>query len=52
MHSPFIREYFSIAGDRKVLAGISFGYPDLHPPANSYRTARAPLAEVVIWTEA
>jgi len=52
MYSPFIREYFSIPGDRKVLAGISFGYPDLDHPANSYRTARAPLAEVVTWTEA
>ena len=52
MYSPFIREYFSIPGDRKVLAGISFGYPDLDHPANNYRTARASLAEVVTWTEA
>lgn len=52
MHSPFIREYFSIPGDRKVLVGISFGYPDTGHPANSYRTARAPLAEVVTWADA
>ena len=52
MYSPFIRRYFSIPDDRKVLAGISFGYPDLDHPANSYRTARAPLTEVVTWTDA
>jgi len=52
MYSPFIRAYFSIPDDRKVLAGISFGYPDLDHPANSYRTARAPLTEVVTWIDA
>jgi nitroreductase len=51
MYSPFIRHYFSIAGDRKILAGISFGYPDLQHPANSFRTARAPLDEVVTWVD-
>jgi nitroreductase len=52
MYSPFIREYFSLPDDRKVLVGISFGYPDLEHPANGYRTARAPLAEVVRWADA
>lgn len=51
MYSPFIREHFSIPGDRKILVGISFGYPDLDHPANCYRTARAPLAEVVTWAD-
>jgi nitroreductase len=35
-----------------VLVGISFGYPDLEHPANGYRTARAPLSEVVTWADA
>lgn len=51
MYSPFVRQYFSIPGDRKVLAGISFGYPDLQDPANNFRTARAPLDEVVTWVD-
>ena len=51
MYSPFIRQYFSIPGDRKILAGISFGYPDLPHPANSFRTARAPLDQVVTWVD-
>ncbi|MBC2640855.1 MULTISPECIES: nitroreductase [unclassified Rhodococcus (in: high G+C Gram-positive bacteria)] len=49
--SPFIREHFGIADDRKILVGISFGYADLDHPANSYRTARASLDEVVTWQD-
>lgn len=52
MYSPFIREHFSIPDDRKVLAGISFGYPNLDHPANSFRTARASLDEVATWADA
>ncbi|MGM7648455.1 nitroreductase [Nocardia sp. JW2] len=47
--SAFVREYFDIPEDRKILAGVSFGYPAADHPANSYRTTRAPLAEVVTW---
>ncbi|MBF6245740.1 nitroreductase [Nocardia elegans] len=47
--SPFLREYFDLPADRKIVVGISFGYPDLEHPANNYRTARAPLSEVVTW---
>jgi nitroreductase len=50
-HSTLIRSFFEIPEDRKILLGISFGYPDLDHPANSYRTARAPLEEVVTWIE-
>lgn len=51
MHAPFIRQYFSIPGQRKILAGISFGYPDAGHPANSYRTSRAALEDVVTWAD-
>ncbi|EHB58038.1 nitroreductase [Mycolicibacterium rhodesiae JS60] len=47
--SPFIREYFGLADDRLVLLGISFGYPDHSHPANSYRTGRQALDEMVTW---
>jgi nitroreductase len=48
-YAAFIREYFGIRADRAVLIGISFGYPDPGHPANSYRTNRAPLDQVVHW---
>ncbi len=50
-HSSFIREYFEIPEDRKIVVGVSFGYPDLDHPANSYRTARASPDEVVTWRD-
>lgn len=47
MQSPFLREYFDIPADRKILMGISFGYSDEGHPANGYRTSRASVGDVV-----
>ncbi len=49
--SPFVRSFFGIPDDRRILLGISFGYPDHEHPANSFRTARAPVSEVVEWVD-
>jgi nitroreductase len=46
-HSPFVRAHFDIPDDRVVVCGISFGYEDTGHPANSFRTTRAPVDEVV-----
>ncbi|RYE40282.1 MAG: nitroreductase [Hyphomicrobiales bacterium] len=51
MHSSLVRRHFELPEDRMVLCGVSFGYPDLDHPANSFRTTRAPLEEVVQWHE-
>jgi nitroreductase len=51
-HSHFVRDHFGMASDRRVLLGISFGYPDTEHPANSYRTPRRATDDVVTWTEA
>lgn len=45
------RREFGIADDRLVVCGISFGYEDLAHPANRFRTARAPVSEVVVWID-
>jgi nitroreductase len=45
--SPFLRDYFQIDDDRGVLVAMSFGYPDLTHPANSYRTERAALEDAM-----
>lgn len=47
-YAPFLRQYFGIPDDERVLLAISFGYPDLSHPVNAYRTARASLKESVI----
>ena len=48
-YGGFVREYFGIAADRRLVCGISFGYEDARHPANYFRTSRAPLSEVVTW---
>ena len=48
-HAPFLRKYFQIPDTRHVVCGISFGYSDTTHPANSFRTSRAPLNEVLTW---
>jgi nitroreductase len=51
-HSALIRQHFGLGDDRRVVCGISFGYPDRAHKANSYRTTRAGLAETVTFVDA
>ena len=44
-HSDVVRAHFGLADDRRVVCGISFGYPDRTHKANSYRTSRAQVAD-------
>lgn len=39
--SDFIRTYFSIPENRRIVCGLSFGYADETHPANRFRTGRA-----------
>ncbi len=41
-----MREHLKLASGRRVVCGISFGYP-AHNHIISYRTSRAPLSEAV-----
>jgi nitroreductase len=44
-HSDVVRAHFGLSDDRRVVCGISFGYPDRAHKANSYRTGRAALGD-------
>jgi len=48
--APFVREYFGLPDNRKIICGISFGYADHDHPANGFRTARARHDQAVTWT--
>lgn len=50
-HSALIKSQLGIAPERHMVCGISFGYEDTAHPANSFRTSRAPVSEVVSWVE-
>lgn len=48
-YAAFVRAHFDIADDRMVLCGLSFGCADPDHPANSFRTARAEVADILEW---
>lgn len=47
MQSKFIRGYFGMPYDRRMVCGISFGYADPAHPANGYRTERAGVDDIL-----
>jgi nitroreductase len=50
-HSELVRQHFGLGDDRRVVCGISFGFPDRDHKANSYRTTRASVADAVTFFE-
>jgi nitroreductase len=46
-----VRECLGLSPDRRIVCGISFGYPDAAHPANGFRTARAEPASAVAWVD-
>jgi nitroreductase len=49
--SGLIRRHFGLGDDRRVVCGISFGFPDQGHKINSYRTSRAGVADAVTFVE-
>ena len=47
--APFLHGHFDIPDDRQILCGIAFGLSDTAHPANSFRTGRAPIDQIVDW---
>ena len=50
-HPKFLRAYFGLPEDRRVVCGISFGYEDEEHAVNRFRTTRAVIDEVLIWVD-
>ncbi len=49
--SGLIRRHFALGDDRRVVCGISFGYPDREHKINSYRTSRAGIPETATFVD-
>ena len=47
LYSDGVREYLELPDDRLVVCGVAIGYQDPDHPANSFRTERESLANVV-----
>jgi nitroreductase len=50
-HSGLIRRHFRLGDDRRVVCGISFGFPDLDHKINAYRTSRASVADTATFVD-
>jgi nitroreductase len=50
-HADFIRAYFDLPAQRKLVCGIAFGYGDASHPVNGYRTARAGIMDAVTFVD-
>ena len=50
-YPAFIRQFFDLPSDRKLVCGISFGYADEAHAIHSYRTERASLDGVVRYVD-
>jgi nitroreductase len=48
-YAPLLKERLNIPEDRLVLCAISLGYADKDAPANSFRTQRAPVDDIIQW---
>ncbi|MEA2868414.1 MAG: hypothetical protein QOE39_3129 [Bradyrhizobium sp.] len=50
-HSGLIRRHFKLSDTRRVVCGISFGFPDRDHKINSYRTSRASIPDTATFVE-
>jgi nitroreductase len=49
--SGLIRRHFGLGDDRRVVCGISFGFPDRNHKINSYRTSRAGIPDTATFVD-
>ena len=49
--SGLIRRHFKLVDDRRVVCGISFGFPDSDHRINSYRTSRAGVSDAATFVD-
>ena len=50
-HSGLIHKQFGLGDDRRVVCGISFGFPDRDHRINSYRTSRASIPDAAMFVD-
>jgi nitroreductase len=50
-YSGLIRRHFKLGDDRRVVCGISFGFPDQDHKVNSYRTSRAGVPDAAVFVD-
>lgn len=46
-----VKECLGIPASKRLILGLSVGYPDMDSPVNAYRTERSATEEIVSWLE-
>ena len=46
-----VKKYLGIPASKRLILGLSIGYPDMDAPANSFRTDRSPVTEITTFVE-
>ncbi|MCF8057286.1 MAG: nitroreductase [Desulfocapsa sp.] len=46
-----VKEFLGIPASKRLILGLSVGYPDMESPVNAYRTERAETGEIFRWME-
>jgi len=48
-----VKEFLSIPSSKRLIVGMSIGYPDMNAPSNAekLRTDRVPIEEIITWVE-
>lgn len=49
--APFLREWFGLPDNRKVVCGLSFGFADPEHATATYRTSRAAISEAATFVD-
>lgn len=50
-YSADVKKFLGMQESKRLVLGMSIGYPDLTDRANTYRSRRAELADIVKWVE-
>lgn len=50
-YSDEVKEFLGLPESKRLVLGMSIGYPDPAAPAGSYRTDRVEAAGIVKWIE-
>jgi nitroreductase len=50
-YAPDVKAFLSIPDTKRLVLGLSVGYPDMESPINAFRTDRAETDEIVQWIE-
>lgn len=50
-YSPQVKDFLSIPESKRLIVGMSLGYPDLDSPINQLRTDRVDTEDLIQWVE-